>query len=296
MKKNKLPVRFTGQHFTIDSILIEQTIRLAQIHRKDIVMDIGAGKGSLTVHLALECQKVLAIEYDQTLVKKLKVKFAKYNRVCVIENDFRYFPRMKVPFKVVSNIPYRITAYILKYLMYEHIEFFKGGTLIMQLETAKKLTSKPVFNPYIILYRTFFNLTFIRQVLPESFTPPPTIQSALLKIEKQKCLIHFSMKEKYLAFLFLMLRKPDISTKTALKKVFRKRQVKEICGKYRIEGNLIVTKITAHLWACCFLEMMKKVPERYHPKTEKKKSGKPQLRLGKLSEPKSSTVSLIFKE
>ncbi|HLR00078.1 MAG TPA: rRNA adenine N-6-methyltransferase family protein [Sphingobacterium sp.] len=271
MKKNKLPVRFTGQHFTIDNILIQQTIQLAQIHRKDIVLDIGAGKGFLTAPLALKCQKVIAIEYDQFLVKKLKAKFAKYNRVCVIENDFRYFPRMKMPFKVVSNIPYRITAYILKYLMYEHIEFFKGGTLIMQLEPARKLISKSVFNPYIIFYRTFFNLTFIQQVLPESFIPPPTVQSALLKIEEQKCIIHFSMKKKYLAFLFLMLKRPDISIKTTLKQVFRKRQAREVCRKHRIEENLIVTKITARQWVCCFLEMMDKVPKRYHPKIEKDK-------------------------
>ena len=51
MTKKKLPVRFTGQHFTIDKVLIEDAIKQANINSQDTVLDIGAGKGFLTVHL-----------------------------------------------------------------------------------------------------------------------------------------------------------------------------------------------------------------------------------------------------
>ena len=50
MTKKKLPVRFTGQHFTIDKVLIKDAIRQANISNQDTVLDIGAGKGFLTVH------------------------------------------------------------------------------------------------------------------------------------------------------------------------------------------------------------------------------------------------------
>lgn len=50
MTKKKLPVRFTGQHFTIDKVLIEDAIKQANINSQDTVLDIGAGKGFLTVH------------------------------------------------------------------------------------------------------------------------------------------------------------------------------------------------------------------------------------------------------
>ena len=49
MTKKKLPVRFTGQHFTIDKVLIKDAIRQANISNQDTVLDIGAGKGFLTV-------------------------------------------------------------------------------------------------------------------------------------------------------------------------------------------------------------------------------------------------------
>ena len=48
MTKKKLPVRFTGQHFTIDKVLIKDAIKQANITQQDTVLDIGAGKGFIT--------------------------------------------------------------------------------------------------------------------------------------------------------------------------------------------------------------------------------------------------------
>lgn len=72
MSKKKLPVRFTGQHFTIDKMLIQNAIKQANISRQDTVLDIGAGKGYLTVHLLKLANNVVAIENDTALVEHLK--------------------------------------------------------------------------------------------------------------------------------------------------------------------------------------------------------------------------------
>lgn len=61
MTKKKLPVRFTGQHFTIDKVLIKDAIRQANISNQDTVLDIGAGKGFLTVHLLKIANNVVAM-------------------------------------------------------------------------------------------------------------------------------------------------------------------------------------------------------------------------------------------
>lgn len=57
MIKNKLPVRYTGQHFTIDKVLIDDAIKIAKINESDTVIDIGAGKGFLTVHFSSSMHK-----------------------------------------------------------------------------------------------------------------------------------------------------------------------------------------------------------------------------------------------
>ena len=51
MTKKKLPVRFTGQHFTIDKVLIKDAIRQANISNQDTVLDIGAGKRKFNIEL-----------------------------------------------------------------------------------------------------------------------------------------------------------------------------------------------------------------------------------------------------
>ena len=69
MTKKKLPVRFTGQHFTIDKVLIKDAIKQSNITQHDTVLDIGAGKGFITVHLLKNVNKVIAIENDVALSK-----------------------------------------------------------------------------------------------------------------------------------------------------------------------------------------------------------------------------------
>lgn len=76
MTKKKLPVRFTGQHFTIDKVLIKDAIRQGNISNQDTVLDIGAGKGFLTVHLLKIANNVVAIENDTALVEHLRKLFS----------------------------------------------------------------------------------------------------------------------------------------------------------------------------------------------------------------------------
>ncbi|MDR1984566.1 MAG: 23S ribosomal RNA methyltransferase Erm [Prevotellaceae bacterium] len=265
MTKNKLPVRFTGQHFTIDNALIVDAIRITEIKKHDIVLDIGAGKGFLTVHLARQCNNVVAIENDKFLLDFLRKKFSKKSNVKIIDADFRNYTIPNIGFKVVSSIPYGITSCVLKSLMFDNVANFMGGSLIMQFEPVQKLFSEKIFNPYIIFYHTFFDLTLMYEVAPKSFMPPPKVKSALLRIAKKEPPISAKLKEKYLNFLFYMLQKPDLPVKTVLKKLFRKNQVREISENYGISLNCQVVNMSASQWSACFLEMLDKIPERHHP-------------------------------
>lgn len=89
MTKKKLPVRFTGQHFTIDKVLIKDAIRQANISNQDTVLDIGAGKGFLTVHLLKIANNVVAIENDTALFEHLRKLFSDARNVQVVGCDFR---------------------------------------------------------------------------------------------------------------------------------------------------------------------------------------------------------------
>ena len=208
---------------------------------------------------------IIAIENDKSLLSILKNKFSNNTNVKIIDCDFRCYTIPKRNFKVVSNIPFRITSEILKSLMFDSVEHFMGGSLIMQLEPAQKLFSKKVFNPYIVFYHTFFDLKLMYEISHESFLPPPKVKSALLKIERKKMSISYELKRKYLNFLTFLLQKPDLPARTVLKTIFRKSQVRVIADKYGINLNCQIVSLAAKQWECCFLEMLERVPEKNHP-------------------------------
>lgn len=265
MTKKKLPVRFTGQHFTIDKVLIKDAIKQANITQQDTVLDIGAGKGFFTVHLLKNVNKVVAIENDLVLYKHLCKRFNNAQNVQVVGCDFRKFTVPLLPFKVVSNIPYGITSDIFRILMFDNVELFLGGSIVLQSEPAKKLVSSKVYNPYTVFYHTFYDLEFLYEISPGSFLPPPTVKSALLKIKRKQSSIDFELKVKYLAFISCLLQKPDLSVRTALKSIFRKSQVRSISEKFGINLNAQIVCLSPSQWKNCFLEMLEVVPEKFHP-------------------------------
>ncbi|PRD45585.1 rRNA adenine N-6-methyltransferase family protein [Sphingobacterium haloxyli] len=267
MKKRSLPVRFTGQHFTIDTILIKDAIRLADVQKKDIVLDIGAGSGFLTAHLVKHSTNVIAIENDNRLVSELRSKFRTNKNVVIAGVDYRKFLVPQKSFKVVSNIPFALTSEILKSLMYTNIEFFNQGCVIMQLEPAQKLVRKKYFNPHIVFYHTFFELRVVYELNPESFMPPPTVKSALVKISKKKCMnnIGVVMKEKYLSFLYFMMKFSDFPSRTVLKKLFRKQQVRDLEERYGLALDNPICFMSAEQFLGCFTTMLTLVPTDYHP-------------------------------
>lgn len=265
MTKSKVPVRFSGQHFTIDSALIKDAIKHAKLTPQDIVLDIGAGKGFITVHLLRNARRVIAIEKDIALARHLRRRFSFSTSVDIIACDFQKFAIPQTPFKVVSNIPFGITSEILRILMFDKIETFSGGSIILQLESARKLFSEKIFNPLLVVYKTFYSITLLYKIPPESFMPPPTVSCALLKIQRITPALEYELKDKYLAFVSLLLRKPEQKVSRALKTLFRKTQIRLISRKFGINLNNQIVCLTADQWKHCFLEMLRVVPDKFHP-------------------------------
>lgn len=158
-----------------------------------------------------------------------------------------------------------ITSDIFKILMFENLENFLGGSIVLQFEPTQKLFSRKLYNPYTVFYHTFFDLKLVYEVGPESFLPPPTVKSALLNIKRKHLFFDFKIKAKYLAFISCLLEKPDLSVKTALKSIFRKSQVRTISEKFGLNLNAQIVCLSPSQWLNCFLEMLEVVPEKFHP-------------------------------
>lgn len=238
----------------------------AEIHQNDMVLDIGAGKGALTLPLSRLSKRVIAVERDEQLAGRLKKTFSKQENVKILGMDIRNMPLPGNPFKVVSNIPYSITTDVFGKLMDSPETNFQGGTVIIEMGAAKRITQKHSSNPRVAGWNTWHELKIIRRVSRSAFHPPPTVNSALIKITRRKNLkIEQHRFYDYIAFLSSLLQNPGQPAKQALRSVFTKTQVKRIMKDAKIGRNALIKDLTIPQWVHCFNVMAELIPRRAQP-------------------------------
>lgn len=230
MKYNKL----LGQHFIYDEILLKRIVNTAGCIANYNILEIGGGIGTLTKSILEEKPiSLTTIEKDHRFEcdhKDLQGKYSNYNYIAgdVLNCDFREI--VKKPVVVISNLPYNISSVLLLKLLEcaDHFEFF---VLMFQKEVAQRITANPRTKNYGILSVLTQILCEVRyefEVKPDSFVPPPKVQSAVVKIipyKKPKYNFNRKALNEILSVGFSQRRK---MIKTSLRKIFKNSQEMDI--------------------------------------------------------------------
>jgi 16S rRNA (adenine1518-N6/adenine1519-N6)-dimethyltransferase len=172
-----------GQNYLVDKNVLSSIIQSADLSTKDIVLEVGAGIGNLTIPLAKNAGKVIAVEQDRTiasiLVKRLKELQIANVEVIIGDATKIKFPKFN---KVVANLPYKISSPItFKILKYD----FEFAILMYQLEFAERMIAKPGDSNYsrlsvMINFYTYIEMLF--KVSNNVFLPKPKVSSAVVKL------------------------------------------------------------------------------------------------------------------
>ncbi len=194
------PRKRWGQHFLVDQNILSKVIRTAELEKGDVVLEIGPGLGEMTLALARQVKKVIAVEIDRKLVKILQEKTADFSNIMVIEGDVlkislhQLYPQGNQQFKVVANLPYQIsTPLIFRFI--ESKQLFSTVTLMLQREVAERMIASPGgkdYGPLSIFTQSVSDLSIQFFIKPSAFFPPPKVESAV---------IHMVWKEKPLVRL-----------------------------------------------------------------------------------------------
>lgn len=144
-----------GQNFLISALISKKIAEAANIGKKDVVLEIGPGKGILTKYLLDSAKKVIAVEKDKRLFEFLDEKFKESKNLELINADIRdvlknpdsYGFRPK-NYKVVANIPYYLTGQLLRLLLTPKVDDtpfspFGDIVLMVQKEVALRIISSP---------------------------------------------------------------------------------------------------------------------------------------------------------
>ncbi len=271
VRKCKSEPNFSGQHLLHNKQIIRQIIKAAQIKSKDTVIDLGAGKGALTLDLAKKAKRVIAIENDMDFAEILREKVKDYPNITVIENDILKYRFPRSPFYVVSNIPYAITTPIMEKLLDKPVNALQGAVITMEKGAAKRFTKVPVTDPRILVWRIWFQMEIVRVVSKNNFSPPPKVDSAVLKIRRR--VNPLIQPEQYLQFRGLAqygLKYPELPIYKALAGVFTPAQIKQLVKELGVDREMPVYLLDQYQWGTVFQTMVQYVEVFRWPKPEKR--------------------------
>ena len=185
-----------GQHWLRDRAALSHIADCAELNSDDTVLEIGPGLGTLTSELLRQAGRVVAVEFDSELARKLPAQFPGKN-LQVIQSDILEFDLSTMPagYKVVANVPYYITSKIVKMLMTSGNKP-SVTVLLVQKEVAERLAAKPgKMSILAVSAQLFADVTLGEVIGAELFTPPPKVDSQVVILKTRQTPFLIDVKE-----------------------------------------------------------------------------------------------------
>ena len=225
------PKKRLGQHFTVNSDMLQRLVSHASITKDDIVLEVGAGLGFLTQLLSSKCKKVISVEVDPKIVRILRKQLHSLQNVDLIEGDI-----LKVslpPFnKVVSAPPYSISSPLLFRLLERK---FDWAVLILQKEFAERLAASVGSKDYGRLTVTIYyraDVELLDYVPRTMFYPPPDVDSMMVRLKPRGSPFQVDDEETFFELVRTLFTQRNKKVRNGLIPFLRKR---EITGKEAVE-------------------------------------------------------------
>jgi 16S rRNA (adenine1518-N6/adenine1519-N6)-dimethyltransferase len=210
---NIRPKKRLGQHFLTDQTTAEMIVNRSGILPEDVVLEIGAGLGALTIPVARIAGEVFAVEKDRKIIDILKTEILASNlsNVVIMEKNI-----LKIDIKslaenigqkivVMGNLPYNISSQILVQLI-ESRKALSKAVVMLQKELAQRITAQPGCKDYgrlTVMHGYCSDIKKVADVKAPLFFPKPKIDSEVLEIKFKKRLEYSTNDE---AFFFRVIK------------------------------------------------------------------------------------------
>lgn len=237
------PSKRLGQNFLVDRAVLDAIIIEVERATPREILEIGAGLGTVTRELAGIADHIIAIEVDRRLAKILEQTVREMENVEVVREDILAYDirheSKSGPIFVVGNIPYRITAPILKHLV-ENRESICGALLLTQREVAEKVAASPGRNGSAlgVFLQAYADIHVIRRVPRGSFHPIPEVDSTLWSLSFLRQPRFTADKEKFFTIVRTLYGKRRKMIRSALRDLLAAEQVAEILGTAGIDPTV----------------------------------------------------------
>ena len=241
-----------AQNFLKDPSLITALVSQADLNGEDIVLEIGPGRGIITKELAKVCRRVLAIEVEAGLAALLTKQFRELGNVDVINADMLQSELPNHAYKVFSNIPFNITADILRKLLYGNNTPARAY-LIIQREAAGKYSGLQRQSQASLLLKPWYDFHIVHQFHRSDFEPVPGVDVVLLDIQRREHpLVTSADAELYRRFVSYGFGRQRANLGKSYKKVFSHRQWKRLAQDLGFDVHALPTDLSFAQWLGVF--------------------------------------------
>lgn len=186
-KHNLRPDKNLGQNFLTDPGILDSIVDAAEVKSEDTVLEIGAGLGHLTRHLAGTAKQVVAVELDKRLISILEQNLQPFSNIRIVQGDILQLKPSDLiaedNYLVVANIPYYITSSIIRNLLESGVKP-KRIILTIQYEVAQRVCAvsgqMSVLALSVLIYG---EPILVRRIPAKAFYPTPKVDSAIIRID-----------------------------------------------------------------------------------------------------------------
>jgi 23S rRNA (adenine-N6)-dimethyltransferase len=234
-----------GRHALRSRALADELIRAAEVHRGDLVLDLGAGAGMLTGALRAAGARVVAVELDPELVSRLRSRFAADDRVHVVAGDAARVRLPREPFAVVANLPFATGTAILRRLLDDPTVPLRRVDAIVEWGLAEKRTRTWPSTQLGCYWSAWYELSAPRRVDRSAFAPPPSVAAGVLRaVRRSKPLVPVAEARAYLALLRL-----GFASDAPLRRRLPRRVVHRLAHEHGFAPDAVARDLDADAWA-----------------------------------------------
>jgi 23S rRNA (adenine-N6)-dimethyltransferase len=170
-----------GAHALVDHIAA-RLVRQSPVTPGDLVLDLGAGTGALTVPLVRTGARVIAVERDRRTAERLTARVAGHPNVTVVAGDVLAVPLPRRPYLVVANIPFGVTTALLRRLLDSPLA---AADLVVERGAGRLLTAARPARAELLGWQARFRLTRGAGLPAASFRPAPSVDAVVLRVRRR---------------------------------------------------------------------------------------------------------------
>jgi 16S rRNA (adenine1518-N6/adenine1519-N6)-dimethyltransferase len=180
--------RRLGQHF-LKPAAVERLLQAIDPRPHETFLEIGAGRGALTLPLSRRAARVVAVELDAKLAERLRAR-APANVTLVLADALEVELASLAPpgARLVGNLPYQVSSPLLRRFL-ELRGVIADGHVMLQEEVARRIAAPPGSRDYgilSVLYALWCDVEIALRFAARDFDPPPRVDSALLRFRFRK--------------------------------------------------------------------------------------------------------------